>query len=293
MKIPFLFLMLFVTNFSFAQGVQTYQNEAGDIHLCGSFPLDYVQNDTTYQKWYQENYEAFSLTEGEYSWKQDLADTKVDIYLGTWCGDSKTWVPRFIKLWDELGLDRDQLNFIALYDTDEKYKQGPEGEEKRLKIHRVPTFVFKKQDQEYARIVESPRNDLLTDLAQIALGYPSAPNYPAATYLMDLFESQSNEEIAADLRKHFYKTYVLVGKSRELNTLGYVYLRSGRIQEALTVFEWNTYMFRFEPNVYDSYAEALSVAGKKEKAVANYEKVLSLDPENKNALANLKKLQEE
>ena len=50
--------------------------------------------------------------------------------MGTWCGDSKEWVPSFLKIWDQLGLDRKELTFTALYDIDERYKQGPNGEEK-------------------------------------------------------------------------------------------------------------------------------------------------------------------
>ena len=62
--------------------------------------------------------------------------------MGTWCGDSKEWVPSFLKIWDQLGLDRKKLIFTALYDIDERYKQGPNGEEKGKQIHRVPNFIF-------------------------------------------------------------------------------------------------------------------------------------------------------
>ena len=48
--------------------------------------------------------------------------------MGTWCGDSKEWVPSFLKIWDQLGLDRKELTFTALYDIDERYKQGPNKE---------------------------------------------------------------------------------------------------------------------------------------------------------------------
>jgi hypothetical protein len=78
-------------------------------------------------------------------------------------------------------LDENQLKFTALYDGEELYKQGPNAEEKGKRIHRGPTFIFKKEGQEYARMVEYPRNDLEKDLAQIAVGYPSEPNYRAAS----------------------------------------------------------------------------------------------------------------
>jgi len=48
------------------------------------------------------------------------------------------------------------------------------------------TLFFKRDGKEIARIVETPQNDLLTDIGQIALGLPSKPNYRAANYLMNL-----------------------------------------------------------------------------------------------------------
>ena len=69
-------------------------------------------------------------------------------------------------------------------------KHPLEGRE-RQQIHRVPAFIFKTENIEYARIVESPKNDLITDVAQIALGYPSSPNYEGANYLFKVFDTES------------------------------------------------------------------------------------------------------
>ena len=290
MKNLFLTVCLLTSLHPFAQTFQSYTNDRGEKHLCGPFTLEIIENDSTYRGWFSEAYDALSFNSEDNTWVKNLNDVKVDIYLGTWCGDSKKWVPRFVKLWDELGLDRNQLNFIALYDTDEKYKQGPNNEQDGLNIHRVPTFIFKKEGEEYARIVESPRTNLITDLSQIALNVPSAPNYRAASYMLNLFDTKPLDDIKANLRSHLYEVYHLVGKSGELNTLGYVLLRSNRIEEALIVFELNTYFYRFDPNVFDSYGEALAIAGEKEKAISNYEKVLAIDAENENAKAQLEDL---
>ena len=46
-------------------------------------------------------------------------------------------------------------SLLKLYDRDEKYKQGPNGEEKGEKIHRVPIFIINRDGKESARIVES------------------------------------------------------------------------------------------------------------------------------------------
>ena len=181
----------------------------------------------------------------------------------------------------QLDLYRDKLNYTALYDIDEHYKQGPNGEEKGMQIHRVPTFIFKRNGKEIARIVETPQNDLLTDIGQIALGLPSQPNYKAANYLMNLLEEKSVEEVRADLNTYFYKTYDYLGKSGELNTLGNVYLHSDRIEEAILVFEFNFYFFRYNPYIIGSYAKGLALKGETKKAKEFYERALKIDPENK------------
>jgi cytochrome c-type biogenesis protein CcmH/NrfG len=43
-------------------------------------------------------------------------------------------------------------------------------------------------------------------------------------------------------------------------------------------------------NVYDSIGEAYMIKGNKEEALMNYEKSLKLNPKNKNAEDNIKKL---
>ncbi|MEM6297988.1 MAG: hypothetical protein AAF740_04775 [Bacteroidota bacterium] len=276
---------------AFAQKVQRYQNAKGDSHLCGVFPIETLEEDTVFQKWYKKGYEDFALSGAKPDWAKTYKNMEVEIYLGTWCGDSKEWVPRFVKLWDELGMKREQLQFTALYyGVDGKYKQGPNGEEKGKKIHRVPTFIFKQDGKEVARMVESPVNDLETDLAQIALGYPSKPNYRGASYLLDLFEEDGAVEDETKQVEHFYEVYDLISSSSELNTLGHVLLEAGKTEEAVMTFYFNTLYFQYEPRVYKSYAEALAKAGKKEDAIQNYEKVLLLDRNNEEAREELRAL---
>jgi tetratricopeptide (TPR) repeat protein len=284
---------VFYLNSSFSQGVQRYENSRGESHLCGSFQIEELEKDTIFKQWFNKNYLDFKVSNKKRTWIKDLKNVEVDVYLGTWCGDSKKWVPKFIKLWDEIGLNRNQLKFIALYGfVDGKYKQGPNREEKNKDIHRVPTFIVKRNGKEIARIVESPNNDLETDLAQIALGYPSNPNYRGATHMISLFMSNSIDSIRTNI-KYLDEVYRLVKSPRELNTLGYVYLESDRIDEALTIFYYNTRFFKYDPNVYDSYAEALVKSGQNEEAIKNYEKVLLLDRSNNHAREQIEKLKKE
>jgi len=61
----------------------------------------------------------------------------------------------------------------------------------------------------------------------------------------------------------------------------------------LLVFQINSYLFRFNPNVYDSLGEAMAKKGLTNDAIAQYEKVLELDPENNNAKEQLAKLRKD
>tara|TARA_B100001109_G_scaffold255548_1_gene259176 strand:- start:3791 stop:4717 length:927 start_codon:yes stop_codon:yes gene_type:complete len=293
-----LVLVIAFNSNSYSQENSTfYTDKDGEKHLCGPFELNLLLNDTTFSNWYKESLEDYDIQVENTPWKKALEETEVDIYLGTWCGDSKNWVPKFVKLWEELGLKQEQLHFIALYDGDEKYKQSPNGEEVGKNIHRVPTFIFKKNGEEIARIVESPANDLLTDLAHISLGYPSAPNYKGANYLMNLIAEKGLKEIKNNFKEHVNKVYRLQQSSAELNTLGYVYLRSGKIDEALMVFYMNMLCYRYNPNMYDSYAEALEVQGNDKAALQYYKIALEKEPKSEHALERIevleKKLAEE
>ena len=109
-------LLLAFTLFSYSQTPEFYKNKKGDLHLCGEFSIEELEQNESFKTWFKKNYSDFVLSDKKQKWGKKLKNTEVDIYLGTWCGDSKNWVPKFIKLWDELKLNRNQLKLIALYD---------------------------------------------------------------------------------------------------------------------------------------------------------------------------------
>lgn len=65
---------------------------------------------------------------------------------------------------------------------------------------------------------------------------------------------------------------------KEFNTLGYQFLLDGYTTKALETFKLNSLLFPNSFNVYDSYADALSKVGKRDKAILMYKKSLSLNP---------------
>ncbi len=77
-----------------------------------------------------------------------------------------------------------------------------------------------------------------------------------------------------------------------VNSLGYGLLSRKQTADAIRIFQLNVELYPDSANTYDSLGEAYMAAGDKAQAVKNYEKSLSLNPQNTNATAMLKRLRE-
>ncbi|MCF6404535.1 beta-lactamase family protein [Chitinophaga filiformis] len=81
---------------------------------------------------------------------------------------------------------------------------------------------------------------------------------------------------------------------QEMNQLGYelLYFSSfpDHLQFAIETFKMNMLLFPESYNTYDSYAEALAQAGKKQEAILMYQKSIALNPDNQGGIKALKQL---
>jgi tetratricopeptide (TPR) repeat protein len=96
----------------------------------------------------------------------------------------------------------------------------------------------------------------------------------------------------AELKKKFYGRSAYDFGEGSLNTFGYALLESKDSTSAIQVFKLNAASFPDSANVWDSLGEAYMKAGDAKNAQLNYEKALTLDPNNRNAKEMLKKLKE-
>jgi hypothetical protein len=92
-------------------------------------------------------------------------DLSVEIYLGTWCGDSRREVPHFIKIIDALEITLFNDIKIWAVDRDKKIPDSNLAQEKDIKF--VATFIIYQDNEELGRIIESPNNTLESDLLKI------------------------------------------------------------------------------------------------------------------------------
>jgi len=86
---------------------------------------------------------------------ESTAPFDVKLFLGTWCGDSKHWVPKFFKI-DSL-LPIHSLEIIAVDTT----KRDSLHVMQQYHVTALPTFIFIRNGQELGRIVEEPKKKKL------------------------------------------------------------------------------------------------------------------------------------
>lgn len=285
MKYFCLFLLTcFALELNAQPATASYKDKRGNIHLLGKIKRTTLET-APYQEWFDQVYNKYrvdeAITEKINTFYSN--DVRIKIYLGTWCGDSKREVTRFLKIVDHSKIKMSNIELIGLDNRSDAYKQGPNGEEKGLNIHRVPTFLFYKDDQEIGRIVESPATSLEKDVAQIYAGLAPEPNYKVANYIGKLFKEKTIAEVDTFLTTNTRYFKRKISSEGELNTYGYVLLSAKKLEQAIVAFKLNTLLFPKSANVYDSLGEAYMKAGKYQLATENYLRSCQLNPENESA----------
>lgn len=288
--IPFIILILSLQlGFSQSSTPLTLDKNGKEL-LLGEINRSHLTQNS-FKTWFNSNYDDYLPNKDvAKQLKDSLKNYNIKVFLGTWCGDSKRGVPRFYNVLDLAKFPEEQLQVIAVNNTEDAYKQSPNHEEKGLSIHRVPTFIFYKNDKEVGRIVESPVETFERDIHKIVIEKKYTPNYVAVNYMSYLLASKSIEDLKQDEANLVPRLAEFVKGSRELNTYGYSLLRSNQLEKALYIFDLNTKIFPYRHNVFDSLGEANLKLENYNEALKNYYKVLSLKPDDKNAIAMVEKI---
>lgn len=93
------------------------------------------------------------------------------VVLGTWCGDSKEYVPHLLKTLDLAANEKISVNFVALR---RGFRDRP-GFADEFAITRVPTVIVERHGEELGRFVETPTGESIEgDLAAILLSQGEA-----------------------------------------------------------------------------------------------------------------------
>jgi hypothetical protein len=98
------------------------------------------------------------------------AGAEVEIFLGTWCGDSRREVPR---LWKALDAAGGAVPFQIHYVGVDHAKKEPAAEIAREGVRFLPTFIVRRGGHEVGRVVETSPNGIESDLLALLTGKAS------------------------------------------------------------------------------------------------------------------------
>jgi len=118
-----------------------------------------------FNEWYDVEYKAYHPNQDVLNQLSSLIneDFHIIIFFGSWCGDSKEQVPRFLAITDKLGIEPDMIELIAV----DRKKQAPDINVSDYQIEKVPTFIFYKNGKESGRIIETPQTTLENDMLNL------------------------------------------------------------------------------------------------------------------------------
>lgn len=149
----------------------------GEPMLLGHCDISFLKQGS-YKNWYQSGYDVYTPDSLIISQLIGLLKGKqIDIFLGTWCGDSRREVPRMMKMLEQGGVDQLQIRLIFVSNESNSYKQSPQHEEAGKNILRVPTLIVYEEEKEIGRIIEYPVVSLEKDLLSILRREKYVPNY--------------------------------------------------------------------------------------------------------------------
>ncbi len=288
----FLLITLFCISITFSQTLNTVVTDVkGNKKLLGQVNKHGLTQ-APFKDWFDKNHNTYLENDKVIkALKTNLKDYKIKAFFGSWCGDSRRELPHLYKILEDANYPMNQLEVVGVDRTKDAYKKAPNGEEKGLNIHKVPTFIFYKDGEEVNRIVESPVETLERDIHKITSNKRYSSNYSAVSYVDQLIKSKGLDSLKLMEKELVPRLSGFVKGSRDLNGYGYVKLRAKDYDEAIYVFDLNTKIFPYISNVYDSLGEAYFEASNFKQALKNYYKVLSIDPENKNAKEMISKIE--
>jgi tetratricopeptide (TPR) repeat protein len=268
------------------------KNEQGNIILAGHCSLAMLTKEP-YHQWFDTNYIKYNPdTSAINAISPLLRNKEIEIFLGSWCGDSKREVPRMIKILNAASFDTSNLRLIFVDNSTKTYKQSPWHEEREKNIHHVPTIIIYEHNKETGRIIETPVVSLEKDFLAILQKNPYLPGYKAIAYWQQNISNRSHLLADEVLQSLADTVKPMCNGMREFNAYGYVLLAQHKYSEALNIFKLNTFLYPDKSGTFDSLGEAYYTMGDKETARKNYQKVLSLQPGDENARKMLDKINE-
>lgn len=164
MKYLIIFALMITSNILFSQDYKLTTDEKKNAPMLVGTVTRSLLTEDTFGEWFNKSYNIHKLDQKTLEKvNRDFTNLNITIVLGTWCGDSREFVPPFLKILDTLSFPESNLKLICV----DRQRQGIADEVKDLDIKLVPTFIFYRDGKEIGRIIESPKQGLEKDFLKI------------------------------------------------------------------------------------------------------------------------------
>jgi thiol-disulfide isomerase/thioredoxin len=275
-------------NYTFSNTPQANTFTDSAKHLLGHCSVQLLQQ-SPFNTWFTTNYNSYLPNDSVINkMKQFSTNIQVEIFLGTWCGDSKREVPRIYKVLQLAGIDTNNIKLIMVNNASTAYKQSPQHEEANKYIFRVPTCIVYKNKKAIGTFIESPVKTIEDDLLQILQQKKYTPNYAAAyktiQWLQMPIHKQEKQRVKliSELNK-------MQKKVNEINSLAYLLMTQQNYNLAIKVLHINEAIFPNNSNITEFLLNSYIGVNNKEETINYANKLLLLQPNNIQAKELLQK----
>ncbi len=264
-----------------------------DTILLGSHSFETLQ-EPPFDAWFNKSVDTakFSRKEAK-KLKKDLTSISLQIFMGTWCGDSRREVPRLYALLDYIDFPKDSINLVFVDNEDSSYKESPGKEEQNKYIFRVPTLIITKAGMEMGRVIEHPQKSWIEDICSIVKMQPYIPHYAGGFSWMRLSDTTAVGDLIRDSSVLADRMKSMVKTKSELNTVGIIYELNGDTEKAFASFAINRILFPNDARLLNNLARMYAVKGNSKYAIEYYHQALFIDPNFDEAKQALQKLEVE
>jgi hypothetical protein len=121
-------------------------------------------SDSAFASWFNPAYEDYKPDSSAVEiLKEKMNDVELTVVMGSWCDDSRIYVPHLYKILVEINYPTEEINLIAV----NRDKKTEDNEIDGLAIDLVTTIIFYRNNSELGRIVEVPNQSLEEDMSGI------------------------------------------------------------------------------------------------------------------------------
>lgn len=152
----FLFTILLLVGLMVFSDVKAQQN-----NLIGPVTKEEILAADRIYQIYIDRYEPDEEAVRYLSAHQD--SVKLMVFVGSWCRESKKYIPGLMKTIELSGADNIEVQYIGV----DRQKKIPESFLKKFDIKYIPSVLVLKGNKELGRIEEKPHQLIETDLIQI------------------------------------------------------------------------------------------------------------------------------